>query len=95
MMAVFYFMGALGAGDVKALAALGAFFGPWGALQLFLATTLCGGVMALGYLIITRQGAVAWGGLGNLRVAGGGATLPYGLARWGAAVLMVVNGGVW
>ncbi|MDQ1314210.1 MAG: prepilin peptidase CpaA [Pseudomonadota bacterium] len=44
----FYVMRMLGAGDVKLMAMVGAFLGPWGVLGALLATFLAGGVLALG-----------------------------------------------
>lgn len=46
-----YILGGMGAGDVKALAALGAWLGPVGTLSLFCYMAIAGGVMALGVLI--------------------------------------------
>jgi prepilin peptidase CpaA len=46
----FYLMGGLGAGDVKALAAMGAWLGPWRTLILFAYMGFAGGVLALGVL---------------------------------------------
>jgi prepilin peptidase CpaA len=45
-----YLWGGMGAGDVKALAALGAWLGFWGTLFLFCYMALAGGVMALAAL---------------------------------------------
>jgi prepilin peptidase CpaA len=45
-----YVLGGLGAGDVKALAALGAWLGPPLVLYLFFYMTICGAVIALGTL---------------------------------------------
>lgn len=42
-----YAMGGMGAGDVKALAALGAWLGPWGSVLLFCYMGVAGGVLAL------------------------------------------------
>jgi prepilin peptidase CpaA len=50
-----YIWGGMGAGDVKALSALGAWLGPWGTLFLFCYMGIAGGLMALGVL--------AWKGL--------------------------------
>ena len=50
-----YILGGMGAGDVKALAALGAWLGPKGTLYLFIYMGLAGGVMALAVL--------AWNGI--------------------------------
>lgn len=96
LMAVFYFLGAVGAGDVKALAALATFLGPWGALQLFIFTTLAGGVMALGFILAgAGKGACfAGGGIGGLVKAGRGLEMPYGLAIAGGSLALVLLGGV-
>jgi prepilin peptidase CpaA len=45
-----YLWGGMGAGDVKALAALGAWLGFWGILVLFCYMALAGGIMALATL---------------------------------------------
>ncbi|WP_432821186.1 prepilin peptidase [Trichloromonas sp.] len=42
-----YLMGGMGAGDVKALAALGALLGPGAIFQVFLYTSLIGGVLSI------------------------------------------------
>jgi prepilin peptidase CpaA len=44
-----YLMGGMGAGDVKALAALGALLGPGTIFQVFLYTGLVGGLMAIAH----------------------------------------------
>jgi prepilin peptidase CpaA len=46
-----YILGGMGAGDVKALAALGAWLGPKGCFSLFCYMGLAGGLMSLGVLI--------------------------------------------
>ncbi len=46
-----YLLGGMGAGDVKALAALGTWLGPGLTLMLFLYMAMAGGVLALGVLI--------------------------------------------
>ena len=90
LMAIFFFMGAVGAGDVKALAALGIFVGPWGAVELFLCTVLCGGVLSVLRVVVAR-------GPGSLRhgwAAAKGLELPYGLAICaGALWLALARGG--
>jgi len=45
-----YYLKGLGAGDVKGLAALGAWLGPRSTLALFIYMGLAGGVLALGFL---------------------------------------------
>jgi prepilin peptidase CpaA len=46
----FYLLGGMGAGDVKALAALGTWLGPTQTFMLFIYMGLWGGLMVLGYL---------------------------------------------
>jgi len=86
LMAVFFFLGAVGAGDVKALGALGVFVGGWGALELFLLTVLCGGALAL-LRILAAHGP---GGLKRWWVAGKGLKLPYGLAICAGALWLAL-----
>jgi prepilin peptidase CpaA len=50
-----YAIGGMGAGDVKLLAGLGAWVGPWLTLQAFVATAVVGGVMALGMVAWTGR----------------------------------------
>jgi len=49
-----YLMRGVGAGDVKALAALGALLGATGIFQLFLYAALFGGILSIGYLAVAR-----------------------------------------
>jgi len=51
---VLFFMGGMGAGDVKLCAAIGAWIGPWQLLIALVITGLVGGVMALAWAV--------WGG---------------------------------
>ena len=51
LMFPFYLLGGMGAGDVKALAALGVWLGPGLTLMLFFYMAIAGGFMALGVLI--------------------------------------------
>jgi len=92
LMAVFFFTGAVGGGDVKALGALGAFLGPFGALELFVFTTLAGGLLALLRLAGAGFSKADWQ-TARLRL-GGGLSLPYGLAILAGALLVVMNGGL-
>jgi len=58
-----YLLGGMGAGDVKALAALGTLFGPFGTFQVFLYMGLAGGVLALLHYLLTanlRETATSW-----------------------------------
>jgi len=47
-----YLLRAMGAGDVKLLAAMGALLGPYWALVAGINTLIAGGVLAIGYLMI-------------------------------------------
>jgi prepilin peptidase CpaA len=51
----FYLMGGMGAGDVKALAALGTLMGPTDIFQVFVLTGLIGGGMALIHLALGKN----------------------------------------
>src|SRR5271167_4765791 len=48
---VLYCLRAMGAGDVKLMAAVGAIVGPAGWISVFVATALAGGVLALGLIV--------------------------------------------
>ena len=61
----FYFLGAMGAGDVKFMAALGAFTGPWEAVSLALTVLVAGGVLALLRMLMKRNSRLV---LGNVMV---------------------------
>jgi len=50
-----YALGGMGAGDVKALAALGAWLGPKGILSVFCFMGLAGGILSLGVLLFTGR----------------------------------------
>jgi prepilin peptidase CpaA len=50
----FFALGGMGAGDVKLIAALSAWFGPFGALQLAAATAIAGGVVAVIVMLHAR-----------------------------------------
>ncbi|HEY4959583.1 MAG TPA: A24 family peptidase [Terriglobales bacterium] len=52
---LFYVVRAMGAGDVKLVAAIGSLLGPTDALVMLLATAICGGVMAAAYAAYRRQ----------------------------------------
>jgi prepilin peptidase CpaA len=75
VMLLFYLVRAMGAGDLKLMAAIGSLVGPGQAVVVLLATAICGGVMAIGYAVyrgrmwatIKNVGSVlkfhAWAGL--------------------------------
>jgi prepilin peptidase CpaA len=75
IMLVFYVVRAMGAGDVKLMAAIGSLVGPSQAITVLLATAIFGGVLAFAYAIYRkRAGSIlrnvasvlrfhSWGGL--------------------------------
>lgn len=96
IMLVFYLVRAMGAGDVKLMAALGAMVGPRHVIVVLLATAICGGLLGIGYAVyrgrigstIKNVGSVlrfhAWAGLQahpDLNLDNPAALrMPYGLA---------------
>jgi prepilin peptidase CpaA len=59
-----YAIGGMGAGDVKLMAGLGAWLGPWLTVAAFVSTAVAGTVMALG--MIVYSGAI-WRHIGMLQ----------------------------
>lgn len=55
-----YLAGAMGAGDVKFMAAIGAFAGPVEVLGLALSIAACGGLLAFALTLVRRKTAHAW-----------------------------------
>lgn len=96
IMLVFYVVRAMGAGDVKLMAALGSIVGPQHAVVVLLATAICGGLLGIVYAIyrgrigstLKNVGSVlrfhAWAGLQahpDLNLDNPAALrMPYGLA---------------
>jgi prepilin peptidase CpaA len=59
-----YLAGGMGGGDVKLMAAVGAFAGPALAFQIALATCIAGGALSLGFLTaprVTRHSSMPYG----------------------------------
>ncbi len=54
-MLVFYAVRAMGAGDVKLMAAIGSLVGVGHTGVVLLATAICGGVLAIGYAVYGRR----------------------------------------
>jgi prepilin peptidase CpaA len=63
IMFLFYAVRAMGAGDVKLMAAIGSLVGPGHAIVVLLATAICGGVMAIVYAVYRGR---MWATLKNL-----------------------------
>jgi len=51
----FHMLKAMGAGDVKLMAMVGAFLGPWPTFEATLATGIAGGVLAIGFIFWTGR----------------------------------------
>ena len=54
VLAFFFALGGVGAGDVKLFAAVGAWLGPWPVLQVFAASALVAGAYALVLIVMSR-----------------------------------------
>lgn len=108
LMMIPFTFGQMGGGDVKLMAALGSLLGGYAILNVFLYTTLAGGVLALGYAAshkegfdtLRRAGQLA-AGLFRLRKHADSApdapdtlTIPYGVAIAAGTLLYVVWGNV-
>jgi prepilin peptidase CpaA len=90
---------ALGAGDVKLLAAVGAFAGPAATINLALCVLLAGGVLALARLLLFPGGAVARHNLatllGQLRPGSTGSTFDARTqTAWRMPYAVAIAGGV-
>ncbi|TFW22262.1 prepilin peptidase [Duganella callida] len=55
-----YLLRGMAAGDVKLMAMVGAFLGPWAALQIAVVSSLMGGVIALLMLLVTGRWRQIW-----------------------------------
>jgi|SRR5271157_5382488 len=63
IMFLFYAVRAMGAGDLKLMAAIGSLVGPRHAVVVLLATAICGGVMAIVYAVYRHR---MWATLRNV-----------------------------
>jgi prepilin peptidase CpaA len=104
-----YLWGGMGAGDVKALAALGAWLGPQLTVVLFCYMGVAGGVMALGYMawqgILWQKIKYGWAFLLNLILCQPDGVprpssparltegIPYGIAIAVGMIVLVGKGG--
>jgi len=56
LMMIPFAFGQMGGGDVKLMAALGSFLGAYAIMNVFLYTTLAGGLVALGFAVYRKEG---------------------------------------
>ncbi len=71
----------MGLGDVKLLAMIGAFLGPWGVLETIVAASILGLVLGLGFAAVTRKLNAPFG-FGPALAAGALAALLFPLRGW-------------
>ncbi|WP_420995520.1 A24 family peptidase [Cupriavidus sp. 30B13] len=101
-----YMLGAVGAGDAKLMASIGAFVGPQGALEIAVASFAVGGLLALAVMLMRKQVRRTLAGIGTrllwlplgLRANLAGrdklttaARLPYAVAIAGGVVLVMTG----
>ncbi|WP_251368733.1 prepilin peptidase [Polynucleobacter sp. MWH-Braz-FAM2G] len=79
-----YIFGWLGAGDVKLFAVVGLFLGPDNILDAAVYTAICGGVLAMLYIVITKVSKIR--GISSNDPANK-PTLPYGVAIFGGTLM--------
>ena len=65
-MFLFYAVRAMGAGDVKLMAAVGSIVGPTHGFVVLLATAICGGVLAIGYAAFRGRVATTLKNVGSV-----------------------------
>jgi prepilin peptidase CpaA len=108
LMMIPFSFGQMGGGDVKLMAALGSLLGAYAILNVFLYTTLAGGMLALGYAVrfgrgvdtLRRAGQLATGWVklrGDAPCASLPAraiTIPYGVAIAAGTLLYLAAGNV-
>jgi prepilin peptidase CpaA len=59
VLAFFFALGGVGAGDVKLFAALGAWLGPWFTMEVFAASAVAAGLYAMGLVLLRGGFAIA------------------------------------
>ena len=62
----FYALKGMAAGDVKLMAAIGTFLGPMTTLTVVLSTLICGGVLAILYIIFKNGGRITFQRYGTM-----------------------------
>lgn len=107
LMMIPYVFGQMGGGDVKLLLALGSFLGAYAILNVFLYTTLAGGVLAVAYAVRHNEGKNTMRKVGQLAlspiarkessgevetVPTKSITIPYGIAIAAGTLVYLVIG---
>lgn len=92
----FYLLHGMAAGDVKLIAAVGAWLGAGMAAQIALATFVVGGIWALALVLVSRKGRQLARNLGGIAIAGQSGpsvgSLPYGVAIATGTLAMLFAG---
>lgn len=108
LMLIPYLLGSMGGGDVKMMAALGALFGAYAVLNIYLYAALIGGIMALTLaisrkrvgdtlkrIVILIKGIVSLGRSSNMAAeTKPGIKMPYGIAIGLGALCFIIAGAI-
>ncbi|KPA18124.1 membrane protein containing Peptidase A24A, prepilin type IV domain protein [Candidatus Magnetomorum sp. HK-1] len=93
IMAILFFMGIVGGGDAKAVAALATFIPVGDCIAFLICISLAGGIQAIIQLIINKRISdmlLLRASTKNWRAVGAGLTLPYGVAILGGCILLTM-----
>ena len=108
LMLIPFVLGQMGGGDVKLMAALGSLLGAYAILNVFLYTTLAGGLLALAFALYRKEGFKTLRRTWHLAVGvfiirtrpimtaepGQAGTIPYGLAIFAGTITYLLMGKV-
>ncbi len=108
LMMIPFVFGQMGGGDVKLMAALGSLLGAYAIMNVFLYTTLAGGILALGFAVYRKQGLQtlrqAWQLARGILIfrtlpdkpsePAPAATMPYGLAIATGTLVYLILGNI-
>lgn len=86
-----FFMGGIGAGDVKLLGAIGALMGAQFVFYTTLWTAIAGGMLSLIYLLVHRRTLLVW--IATRKTSGN--FMPYGIAIFIGTVVEIIRKNGW
>jgi len=93
IMAILFFMGIVGGGDAKAVAALATFITLNDCISFLICISLAGGIQSIFQLIVNKRISdmlLLRASTKNWRAVGAGLTLPYGVAILGGCFLLII-----